>query len=59
VWETDGEPPHIEALKAEGFHPSLANAVNRAVWEEPRVPGFGKVLVERCREWCGFTEGME
>lgn len=48
-----------DSLKADGLEPWLSNAVYRATTNQVKVPGFGKVLVDRCREWCGFEEEQD
>lgn len=45
-----------ETLKAEGLQPSVGNAVFRVAFGDKGVPGIGKVLRQRCIEWCGFDE---
>lgn len=46
----------VASLKEDGLEPWLSNAVYRATTNQVKVPGFGKTLINRCREWCRFDE---
>lgn len=45
-----------ESLKTDNLESSVANAVFRVTGGVVKIPGIGKALIERCREWCGFDE---